>query len=172
MAYIYVKPSTVHVPASGGTAPAAWGTAVNTALSVLAPSVAILRRAAAQSVNDSSAAQISFDTEDIDDSGFWAAGSPTRIAFPVKGIYLIDVEVQFASDADGIRQAALKRSGGSNDFNMVAPAINGVATVVKYPFITAERAITDYYELEVIHNAGGALNVTARVAITLLQERS
>lgn len=172
MPYGYVKPSTVHTPAAGTIAPTTWGTSVNNALSWLAPAMAIIRRAAVQSVGDSTDNLISFDTEDIDDSGFFTTDDPTKITLPRTGMYLFDVEVQFASDADGLRQVALKRSGGSNDFQMIFPATSGAVTVVKFPFMTAQRDTTDYYEVNVYHNAGGALDVTSRVGVTLLQERS
>lgn len=172
MGYKYVKPSTTHTPSIGGTAPATWGTAVNNASDWLAPSMALLRRAAVQSVGDSSDNIISFDTEDIDDEGYFSSDTPTRITFPRTGTYLFDIEVQFASDADGVRLVQLNRSGGAADMGFYFPAINGAVTSVRFPFMTAQRDTTDYYEVNVWQNAGNALDVTARVGVALLQERS
>ena len=172
MAYTYVKPSSIHNPATGTAAPATWGDGVNASLDLLAPNACLVRRAANQSVNDSSTTNISFDTEDIDDNSFYAAGSPTKITLPRKGIYLFDVFVQFASDADGIRLVTLPRGGGAADRGMYMAAINGGDTSVIISFLTAERAAGDYYEVAVWHNAGGALNITARVAVSLLQDRT
>jgi len=172
MAYGYVKPSTIHTPVSGQIAPTSWGTAVNTALGWLAPASAIIRRAAAQSVGDSTDNLISFDTEDIDDAGFFTTDDPTKITFPRAGMYLLDIEVQFATDADGVRLVQLNRSGGAADFGLYQNAINGGITTVKFQFITGQRDTTDYYEVNAWHNAGGALNLTARAAVSLIQERS
>jgi len=172
MAYTYVKPSSIHNPATGTAAPATWGDGVNASLDLLAPNACLVRRAAAQSINDSSATLITFDTEDIDDNGFYAAGSPTKITLPRKGIYLFDVEIQFASDADGYRVVTMPRGGGAADLTVNIPPVNGAITVVKFPFITGERTAADYYEFSLWHNAGGALNITARVGVSLLQDRT
>jgi hypothetical protein len=172
MAYTYVKPSSIHNPATGTAAPATWGDGVNASLDLLAPNACVVRRAAVQSVNDSSATLITFDTEDIDDNGFYAAGSPTKITLPRKGIYLFDVRVQFASDADGYRVVTMPRGGGAADITVNVPPTNGAESVVSFPFMTGERSAGDYYEFNVWHNAGGALNITARVAVSLIQDRT
>lgn len=169
MPYGYVKPSTVHTPAIGATAPATWGTSVNNALSWLAPAMAIIRRAAVQSVGDSTDNLISFDTEDIDDAAFFTTDDPTKITFPRTGAYLLDVEVDFASDADGYRVVSLLRSGGAADITVNAPPVNGAQTTMRFPFITGQRDTTDYYEINVWHNAGAALNVTSRIGVALLR---
>ena len=153
-------------------APATWGDGVNASLDLLAPNACVVRRAAVQSVNDSSATTVTFDTEDIDDNGFYAAGSPTKITLPRKGIYIFDVEIQFASDADGYRRVTMPRSGGADDVSVNVPPVNGAITVVRFPFITGERSAGDYYEISVWHSAGGALNITARVGVSLLQDRT
>lgn len=172
MAYGYVKPSSVHTPATGQTAPATWGTAVNNALSWIAPSMAIVRRAAVQSVGDSTDNLISFDTEDIDDEGYFSSDNPTIISLPRPGCYLFDVEATFEADSDGIRLAQLLRNGAV-DASVYFPSVDGVVqTNVRFPFMTAQRDTTDEYTLNVWHNAGNALDVVARVGITLLQERS
>jgi hypothetical protein len=172
MAYTYVKPSSIHDPVTGTVAPATWGDGVNVALDLLAPNACLVRRAAVQSINDSATTTITFDTEDIDDNSFYAAGTPTRITFPRKGIYLIDVSVQFAADADGVRLVTMPRGGGASDRGQYSPAINGYETDVAFSFLTTERAAGDYYEFAVWHNAGGALDITARVAISLIQDRT
>ena len=135
--------------------------------------IGLVRRAAVQSINDSATTAISFDTQDIDDENYIdIAGNPTRITLPRKGIYLFDILVQFASDADGNRLVTMPRSGGGSDRGQYMPAISGAETDVAFSYITAERAAGDYYEISAWHNAGAALNITARVAVTLLCDRT
>jgi len=133
----------------------------------------LVRRAAAQSINNSSETLITFDTQDVDDEGYIdIAGGATKITLPRDGNYLFDVEVQFASHATGYRYVNMPRSGGASDFQMNFPAINGAITVVKFPFITGNRTAGQYYEFNVWQNSTGALNITARVAVTLLCDRT
>ena len=172
MAYTYVKPSTLHDPTPGGTAPTTWGDVLNAATNLLAPNSCVVRRVAVQSINTSSLTTISFDTEDLDDNGFYTAGSPTRITLPRKGIYLIEAAAVFASNATGYRYTDLPRSGGSTERTVFLTALNGVSTVVFSVFVTAERNVGDYYEYAAWQNSGGALDVTARISVTLLQDRT
>jgi hypothetical protein len=173
MAYTYVKPSATHTPTTGAVIPTAnWGTKVNAAFDLLAPNSCIVRRAATQSIAGTTTTNISFDTEDIDDNSMYAAGTATRITFPRKGIYFVDVNVAFASNSTGVRLVTMPRSGGASDRGQYTTAINGYETPVAFSFITAERSAGDYYEFAVWQNSGGSLNITARVAVALIQDRT
>jgi hypothetical protein len=166
----YVAPST---RATGYVVLATdWNVIVNDILATR-QIVGMMRRAAAQSINDSSSTAISFDTQDIDDENYIdVGGAPTRLTFPRKGIYLLDVEVQFASNATGYRVLTMPRSGGASDFTMNIMPVNGAITVLKFPLMTGERAAGDYYEFKVWQNSTGALNITARVGVSMLQDRT
>jgi len=135
--------------------------------------IGIARCNVAQSVNDSSLDAVSFLVQDVDDENYIdIAGGPTKITLPRDGNYMFDVEVQFESHATGHRSVGMYRSGGGADFTMIMPAINGAITLVKFPFITANRTAGDYYEFKAWQNSGGALDITARVAVTLLCDRT
>jgi len=173
MTYTYVKPSATHTPTTGAVIPTAnWGTKVNAAFDLLAPNSCLVNRVATQSIAGTTTTNISFDTEYIDDNAFFAAGTATRITFPRKGIYLVDVLVQFASNANGYRLVTMPRGGGASDRGQYSPAINGAETDVAFSYLTAERAAGDYYEFAVWQNSGGSLNITARVAVALIQDRT
>lgn len=135
--------------------------------------VGLVRRAAALAINNTSDTAITFDTQDVDDENYIdIAGNPTRITLPRDGNYLFDVEVQFESNNTGYRYVNMPRSGGASDFQMNFPAINGAITVVKFPFITGNRTAGDWYEIVAYQNSGGALNITARVAVTMICDRT
>lgn len=54
-----------------------------------------VRRTTAQTINTSG--QISFDTEERDDDGYWTVGSPTRLTIPNTGWYMMTVQVSWST---------------------------------------------------------------------------
>jgi hypothetical protein len=120
-------------------------------------------KAAVQSVNDSSATALTFDTETRDDNGCHeSVTNPTRLSAPVAGWYIVGCTIACGSDADGKRVLDARANGATyiaqQEFVSSAgePAANLTMTVAYY------LAAGEYVEFVLWHNAGAAINITAK----------
>ena len=90
--------------------------------------------------------------------GCWNAASPTYLSAPLTGRYMATAQVEFAGDADGFRQAWIRRNGTSvlgYDKAISAAAASPTDMTVAAPSFDMTKG--DYIELIVRHNAGNDL---------------
>jgi hypothetical protein len=129
---------------------------------------------AVQSVNDSAATILTFDSEDYDVGGVHSTSANTsRMTVPAGkgGLYLVIGSTSIAVDADGYRRVVLFKNGATA-LQIVSVAANAAtlytAMQVSGVFVLAAA---DYVELQVLHTAGAATDVgsTGRSLASSLQ---
>ena len=120
-----------------------------------------LYKSANQSISSSVQTAITFDTELEDTDGFHSTSSNTpRITIPAgkAGFYLITGQVNFASNATGLRNCELRKNGTAFTTLFIMPAVSGDWTGSSYSQIQ-ELAVADYIELFAYQTSGGSLNI-------------
>lgn len=109
-----------------------------------------------QSINDSTATAISWDTSRYNVGTTYTLGT-TKITVATAGVYEIGAVIRWSSNATGERWTDLRVNG-----NMVArqttPAVNGAATT-QNASIQYHLAANDYVEVFVYQTSGGSLDV-------------
>ncbi len=119
-----------------------------------------VRRAANQSISDSTDTEVSFDAEDHDTDTMWSAGNPTRITFTTAGKYALGAISKWSGGTNS-RKIRFRLNGTTvlTETEVELPAGSlGVATFTERIFAAA-----DYIEVQVTQFSGGALDVTAVV---------
>ena len=115
---------------------------------------------AALSVANSTATAVPMNAEIYDTDAFHSTTvNNTRITIPAGkgGYYLVQVNAQFGANSTGTRQALVYKNGASF---FEAPQVGGLATGTGPIGVTVMNLIaTDYLELFVFQNSGGALTV-------------
>jgi hypothetical protein len=120
----------------------------------------------ALSVPNSTFTALALNTEsfDTDPNGAMhdTSSNNSRITIRTAGVYHVSPYVEFATNATGFRQVAIRLNGATFLFGDHRAAVNGEATHVCYshPYLFAAN---DYVEVLVAQNSGGALNVAAQV---------
>jgi hypothetical protein len=116
-------------------------------------------RVATQSLTNTTAAAITFDTEVRDDGGYYDAGSPTRLTITNAGWYVLTGSVQFAANATGLRRAYF-RVNNTTDYSVASVNAVSSAGLVTVPVAAAVLylAAGDYVELWARQDSGGSLN--------------
>lgn len=99
----YADLDTIHNPAPGDSAPAAWGDQVRENFERLAkPYRAKVRRTTAQSIPNAAATPISWSSGPAD-LNLWVFTSPTIFTFPIGGLWTLKLGATFAANATGHR---------------------------------------------------------------------
>lgn len=158
----YVDPQTVHNPATGAVAPAAWGDTVRDDLEFLIDQPKVSAFATApQSVADNTATALTANDENRDTDAMHSTVTNTsRVTANTAGLYTVNVAVLFAANATGRRAVDLRVNGTTTlniDGRMTVTTGNSMA-------VTGQRLLAlevgDYVECMVLQTSGGALNVT------------
>lgn len=137
---------------------------------LLTPDTCIAARVAAQSVNNSTATALQFDTEYVDTNSMFTATS-SKVYVQKAGVYIIQGYAEIASlGTSGAYIFELKRDGAaiaSNDSpaNSLGFGRGMVSTI-------DAAVVGSYYELIVFHTAGSAKNCTGRLSISWLSTTS
>lgn len=93
-----------------------------------------------------------------DEWGSWASASPTFLSAPITGRYMATAQVEFAGDADGFRQAWIRRNGTDIlGYHKQLSAASGSPTNMTVATPAFDLTKGDYIELVVRHNAGNDL---------------
>lgn len=126
--------------------------------------------AGAFSVPDAELTAVTLDTEAFDVGSLHDTGTnTTRMTVPTggAGVWIITGQVSFASNATGIRLAAIRKNGTTYIGLERRTTINGDQTDVQV-FAIDTAADAAYYELIAYQTSGGALNATGSIAGTWL----
>lgn len=121
-----------------------------------------LRRTSNQSISNTTTAAISWDTEDRDDATFWAVSpNPTRITFGSAGWAICSAQVRWASNASGKRLTEWRINGSSYYHLDDIPNLSGANDPGQTTSFAHYFSASDYLELTVWQNSGGALNLSS-----------
>jgi hypothetical protein len=96
-----------------------------------------------------------------------AAIQPTRFVAPITGVYHIEANLAFASNATGYRSVQLVRNGSASlGPGVTVTPLTGTETAV---FVAADYLLTkdEYVTVQVVQNSGGALNVNSGATMSL-----
>lgn len=159
----YADPNSIHNPATGTVAPAAWGDQLRDNDVFFAnPPTCRVYNSANESINNATDTALTFNSERFDTDTIHSTVSNTsRLTATTAGKYLIFGHAQFAPNATGTRKVFIRLNGTTNLGTIEVPN-NGGAANVELPITTIyQLAATDYVELVVFQNSGGALNVNA-----------
>lgn len=159
----YVDPNTVHNPATGTVAPAAWGDTIRDDLEFLIdPPACSVFNSSSVVVASATSAFLAANSENFDNDAMHSTVSLTsRITGQTAGRYLFTVSLQYSDPggATGNRWASLRVNGTTTFENMLVPAAVGNSTIV-----TATKhlvlAAGDFVEARAFHTQGANLNVT------------
>lgn len=89
-----------------------------------------------------------------------------------KGVWLVSVSAEFASNSTGYRLATFSTSsstGGANLRTQRMPAASGAATNVPMMFVVSATTATTYY-FNVVQNSGSTLTVKSRYSLIKLAD--
>ena len=163
----FVDPLTVHDPATGQVAPAAWGDTVNQDLNALAtPPSCRVYNTANLSIPNAASSALTFNAERYDSDSMHSTVSNTnRITCVTAGLYRITANLYLASNATGFREAILRVNGVTQIARDNKMALTGTVTALN-PTTEWRLAAGDYVEVLVFQNSGAALNVVAGASET------
>ena len=150
---------------AGPGAPPAWAAAPAPTSSL----GCLLTHSIAQSIPNNAFTVLTWDSETYDDASFHdAAVNPTRITMPVGAERVLFQSIaNWAANAGGnYRQVRVIKNGSGVVYDgrphqMVGDLLGGTAVIMGVYGGIIPVVATDYFEVEVKHNAGVALNVNA-----------
>lgn len=168
----YVPLDTIHNPATGLVAPAAWGDQVHANLEALVdPPVCSVFHSVAVAVATGVTTFLAADSENDDTDGMHTTGgSNSRITAQTEGRFLCIATVLFAAGAVGQRQL-LFRQDGTTSFGGINVNATGAGSMRLCAPMTRPLTVGQYVEVGVLHSQGANLNVTLEEFALLWQAR-
>lgn len=129
---------------------------------LLAPPIAELRQASAQSIPNNTHTAVTFDSEDVDSAGGHSLVTNTsRYTFQYPGWYELAGGHSFATDAVGARGSYWAKNGTAvNGSNTVLPTVSGLSWCGPARTKQVFGNVSDYAELFVYQGRGSALNTS------------
>jgi hypothetical protein len=128
----------------------------------------IIRSATQNLATTGTAADISFDTENLDNDGMWALADPTHLWARTPGIYVITGYCRFAFNATGTRALTVFTEGAYPiaHAQVQAPSATDEAVVAfaSPPVWLGGSASTRWVRFSAMQRSGGALNINGAVA--------
>ncbi len=121
-----------------------------------------LTLSANQSIPNSTATAVTWDTETWDTDSYHSTSSNTsRLVIPATGKYAIWAIMNWDASGTGYRYGYFRKNGSTVlAYPALAPAVaGGVGTIINGYFEESFTA-SDYIELLVVQNSGGALNLS------------
>lgn len=130
---------------------------------------AAIYRSTAQSIPNSSATVVTWDTSDYDSDNIWSAASPTRLTCGTPGLYLATASVTWALAGGSTRQLIIRKTTTAGAVitgpQSIVPPDGLLPTGIMIPWpVTLGRG--DYLEVLVGQISGGALNIVGVTATT------
>jgi len=159
----YVDVQTIHNPATGAVAPAAWGDGLrdNQEFFIDPPACSVFD-GIGQTLSNSTAAALACGSETFDNDAMHSTVSnSSRITVQTAGRYLFIVTAEFGTNATGIRQVFFRTNGtttlqgsrfnASNTFGSIFQAVQMIPL-----------AVGEYVEAMGFQNSGGNLSCIPR----------
>lgn len=173
MATAYVDLLTIHDPATGAVAPAAWGDQVRENFEALidGPKCSVFN-STTQTLTTGTDTVLTADSEFYDNDGMHSTVSQTsRITFQKAGRYLLNATCTFDVNGNGIRKVEFYLNGTTAFHGML---INATAS----PFATDLQAtrtrtfiVGDYVEVRAYQSSGANNAVTLREFVANFEGR-
>lgn len=120
-----------------------------------------------QSIATATDTILAFNSEFYDPNSLHdAAINNSRITIPTGGdvgVWIFTAQVSFDLNATGVRRVKILKNGTTILGQTSVPAVSGFTTVVPVTAFDDAPSVGDYYEVQVLQNSGGALNVTGGV---------
>lgn len=117
-----------------------------------------VHNSANQSCANNTETLLTWDTEDWDTNNLHSTSSNTsRLTCQVAGKYLVCGTIEFAENATGFRQVAVRKNGTDQGYTTTPGTATDTADVT-FLYIL-DLAVNDYVEVTAMQNSGGALNV-------------
>lgn len=170
----YADPQSTHNPTTGQVIPASWGDIVRDDLEYLARNKphAKATRTSTQSINTATWTAVSLTSEDFDVGGMHStASNQSRLTIPTgeDGKYVFTGDAKFASNATGtLRAARLVKNGTTVIAHTQGMASGSYLAYMNVSTGPIALVATDYIELFVFQDSGGALNTSVTDGNTFL----
>jgi hypothetical protein len=114
------------------------------------------------SIPTGTATVIPFDSKNFDTGGYFdVAGHPTRLASAIGGFFLVGANVEWAANAVGVREVSIRQGGVNLVADAGEPAVTGGLATSQEVVHLLSLAAGDYFEVVVVQNSGGPLNILA-----------
>jgi hypothetical protein len=130
--------------------------------------ICMLKQIAVQSVANATNTAITFTDEIVDTLGWHSTSTNTsRITPTVAGWYMVQGKVTFGTSTAGGRNASIWKNGVAIDGSagyITMGSLNGSESIHTSLTMVYVNGTTDYIELYVIQNSGGAVNTATAVA--------
>ncbi len=169
----YVDLNTIHNPATGTVAPAAWGDQVRDNLEFLIdPPACSVYNSAAVSLANGAATVLGADSENYDnDSMHSTVTNTSRVTAQTAGRYLVIASVRFDANATGNRQIDFYINGVLLTGGVILGNAGSTNSTVLNLSKAAVLAAGDYVEVSATQRSGGALNATLVEFLAYLMTR-
>lgn len=159
----YVTLSSIHDPATGTVAPAAWGDQINDNLEFLVdPPACSIFDSDGQSVADDTITILTADSENFDNDSMHSTVSNTsRITIQTAGRYEFHVRVNFQASLGGGRRVIQFFVNGTTAVSVMSmPSLVGSDSQTMSAFMTRDLDAAEFVEARVLQDSGGSLTVT------------
>lgn len=111
-----------------------------------------------QSIPNAAWTNVVFDSEISDVGGMFSVVNPSRITFPVAGVYLIVADLIFPANATGLRYIAINLNGSIQTHITIVPGMSvdhRLHTVALYA-----RSDGEWIEIQAQQSSGGPLSIS------------
>lgn len=159
----YVDPNTIHNPATGTVAPAAWGDVVRDDLEFLVdPPTCSVFDSAGDTVGNDTVTTLSADSENFDNDAMHSTvTNDSRITVQTAGRYEFYARVNFQADTTDGRRVIQLRLNGTTATTLISTrsVVDGNSQTISGSMKQVMSA-ADYMECRALHTAGNNLTVT------------
>lgn len=162
MATAYVDLVTIHNPATGNVAPAAWADQIRENFEAHEdPPACSVFNSAAQALTTGTDTVLTANSENFDNDGCHSTISQTsRITIQKAGRYLLNANCTFATNSTGVRKVEFFINGTTPLTGMLLPTSPSPFNTDLQATRTRTFIVGDYVEVRAFQNSGGNLNVT------------
>lgn len=134
------------------------------------PAFCITNQTIAQSIPNTTATPISFNTTVVNSSTMWVASQPTQLTVTIAGTYLLIGKVRYGASAAGtFRFAEVMINGTSSPGNVVADSVAPPGTAGSGSAATAviayRLAVGNTIFLAALQDSGGGLNTNVNAVV-------
>lgn len=158
----YVDPQSVHNPATGTVAPAAWGDTVRDDLEFLIdpPACSVFNSASVSVTSGTTFTIMLADSENFDNNGMHSTVTNTsRVTAQTAGRYLCIATATYGAGTTGFRGLAFLHQGTTKFGEVqISPAPAGIGTAITTS-ATRVLAVNEYVEVEARHTQGANLAI-------------
>jgi hypothetical protein len=169
----YVDPNTVHNPATGTVAPAAWGDVIRDDLEfMIDPPICSVFHSTTQNVTTGgSGVDLAADSENFDNDAMHSTvTNNSRITIQTAGRYLLTATIDFQQDATGQRQLQFKLND-TTTFGIDRRQTTSSLVAINQSTATIALVAGDYVEVNAFQNSGSTLTCNLRMFTVLYLTR-